>query len=382
MVKTVYVDHAATTKIKKEVLDSMIPYLTEKYGNPSSAYALGQENKKAIEIARNQVAKAIGAEYSEEIYFTSGGSEADNLAIKGIAKAKRNRGKHIITSKIEHMAVINACKQLEEEGYEVSYIDVDSNGIIKLNDLQNAIRDDTVLISIMFANNEIGTVQPINEIAKIAHKHGIVFHVDAVQAVGCLKINVKNMNIDLLSISAHKFYGPKGIGVLYVKNGIAIKSLICGGHQENGIRAGTENVAGIVGMGKAIEIASKNIDKYSEKLTYLRDYFIVEIQRNIPFVKLNGHIYKRLPGNVNISFDGVDGGTLLLLLAEKEIYCSSASACATGAKTPSHVLRAIGLPDEIARGTIRITFGAENTIEDVKYIMKNLKEIVKRLREE
>lgn len=382
MVKIIYADHAATTKMKKEVLDAMMPYLEEKYGNPSSAYILGQENKRAIEEARNQVAKAIGAEYSEEIYFTSGGSESDNLAIKGIAKARKSRGKHIITSKIEHMAIINACKQLEEEGFDITYVDVDSNGIVKINELEKAIREDTILISIMFANNEIGTIEPIGEIGKIARKNHILFHVDAVQAVGSLKIDVKELNIDLLSISAHKFYGPKGIGAIYIRNGIEIKPLINGGHQEKNIRAGTENVAGIVGLGKAIELATKNIDIYAKKISHLRDYYIIEVQRNIPFSKLNGHIYKRLPGNANLSFEGLNGETLLLLLAEKGIYCSSGSACATGDKKPSYVLKAIGLTDDIANSAIRMTFGEENNIDDVKYIVKNLKEIIKRLREE
>lgn len=380
--REIYADHAATTKIKSEVLESMMPYLTEKYGNPSSAYLLGINNKNAINEAREKVAIAIGAEDANEIIFTSGGSEADNLALKGIAKKMKNAGKHIITTKIEHMAILNTCKILEEEGFEITYLNVDSDGIIKTSELERAIRNDTILISVMFANNEIGSIEPISEISKIAKKHGILFHVDAVQAVGSIKINVQKLGIDLMSMSSHKFYGPKGCGALYVKSGIDIEPLICGGHQENEKRAGTENVPAIVGMGKAIEIATQNIESYAEKLTYLRDYLIVDIQRNVPLTRLNGHIYKRLPGNINISFDGINGGTLLLLLAEKGIYCSSASACSTGEKTTSHVLKAIGLPDKIAKGTIRITLGEENTLDDVKYMSKNIKEIVKRLREE
>ena len=378
--KIVYADHAATTKIKKEVLNEMMPYLKEEYGNPSAAYKLAEISKQAIEKAREQVKIAIGAENKDEIYFTSGGSEADNFAIKGVAKARKNIGKHIITSKIEHMAILNSCKELEEEGFEITYINVDSNGIVKLDELEKSIREDTILISIMFANNEIGTIEPVYEISKIAHKYKIPFHVDAVQAVGSLKIDVKKLGIDLLSLSAHKFYGPKGVGALYVKKGIDIKPIICGGHQENNLRAGTENVAGIVGIGKAIEIANNNLEKYLEKLTFLRNMYISEVKRNIPFAKINGHIQKRLPGNANISFDGINGGTLLLLLAEEGICCSSASACNTGSEEPSHVLKAIGLPDDVAKGTIRITFGEENTIEDVKYIIKVLKNTIERQR--
>lgn len=380
ILKIVYADHAATTKIKKEVLEVMKPYMEEKYGNPSSAYKLGQENKIAIERAREQVAKAIGAIKKEEIYFTSGGSESDNLAIKGIAKSRRNKGKHIITSKIEHMAVLKTCKQLEEEGFEITYLNVDSNGIIKIDELIKAIRKDTILISIMYANNEIGTIEPIGEIAKIAHEYQIPFHVDAVQAIGNIKIDVNKLNIDLLSLSAHKFYGPKGVGALYVRNGINIEPLICGGHQESGIRAGTENVMGIVGIGKAIEIADRNTEVYSKKLIDLRDYYIYEVQRNIPSVKLNGHIQKRLPGNANMSFKGINGGTLVLLLAEQGVCCSSASACSTGDPTPSHVLNAIGLTEEEAKSTIRMTFGEETTLDDIKYIVENLKKIVERQR--
>lgn len=378
--REVYLDHAATTKMKKEVLESMLPYFEESYGNPSTSYKLGLENKRAIEEARKKVANAIGAEYEEEIYFTSGGSEADNLAIKGIAKARKNRGKHIITSEIEHSAIINSCKQLENEGYEITYVSVDTSGIIKLNELENAIREDTILISVMFANNEIGTIQPIFEIAKIAKSKNILLHVDAVQAVGSIKIDVKKMNIDMLSISAHKFYGPKGIGALYIRNGIDVEPLISGGHQEKNIRAGTENVPAIVGMGKAIELANKNINEYSKKLAYLRDYFIFEIQKNISFVRLNGHIYKRLPGNVNLSIEGVNNQTLILLLAERGIYCSGGSACNTFANNPSHVLKAIALPNEVINSSIRITFGEENTLDDVKYVVKNLTQIVERIR--
>lgn len=378
--REIYVDHAATTKTKKEVLDSMLPYLEEKFGNPSTSYKIGIESKEAVENARKKVALAIGAEYESEIYFTSGGSEADNLAIKGIAKARKNRGKHIITTQIEHMAILNSCKQLEKEGYEITYIPVDSNGILKLNELENAIREDTILISVMFANNEIGSIQPISEIGKIAKSKNILFHVDAVQAVGSVKINVSKLNIDLLSMSAHKFYGPKGIGALYIRDGIKIEPLINGGHQEKNIRAGTENVPAIVGMGTAIEIANKNINEYSKKLVYLRDYFIFEIQKNIPFVKLNGHIYKRLPGNVNLSIEGVNNQTLMLLLAEKGIFCSGGSACSTGEKSPSHVLKAIGLSDNACNSSIRITFGEENTIDDVKCIVRVLIDITSRLR--
>lgn len=337
MEKIRYFDHAATTATKEEVLREMLPYFNIEYGNPSSAYSIGRKTRRAVEEARRKVAVAIGAD-SKEIYFTSCGSESDNLAIKGVAYANREKGNHIITTKIEHPAVLHTCQHLEREGFRVTYLNVNSEGLISLEELENAICNETILISVMFANNEIGTIQPIGEIGSIAKKHNIYFHTDAVQAVGNVRINVEELNIDLLSMSAHKFYGPKGMGALYVKTGVNFEKIQDGGHQERNMRAGTENVAGIVGLGKAIELAYKNFDEYNEKLTSLRDYYISQVEEKIPNVKLNGHRTKRLPGNANISFIEVDGEALLLNLDIKGICASSGSACTSGSLDPSHVL--------------------------------------------
>lgn len=323
-----YFDHSATTAVREEVLKEMIPYFTIQYGNASSIYGIGRASKKAIEIARERIAKAINSKV-KEIYFTSCGSEADNLAIKGIAYANSKKGKHIITSKIEHPAILETCKSLEKQGYEVTYLNVDNAGFISLQELENSIKQDTILISIMFANNEIGTIQPIKEIGQIAKKHQILFHTDSVQAIGNVKIDVDEMNIDLLSMSAHKFYGPKGVGALYVREGVEFERIQDGGHQEKNKRAGTENVAGIVGMGKAIELAEKNIKEYNEKLTNLRDYYFSKIKQKIPKIQINGHKTKRLPGNANISFENVDGQQLLLKLDELGICASTGSACSS-----------------------------------------------------
>jgi len=379
MNKIRYFDHAATTAVREEVLKEMIPYFSIEYGNASSIYSIGRRAKRAIDEARRRVATAINSE-TKEIYFTGCGSESDNIAIKGIAYANRSKGNHIITTKIEHHAILNACKTLEKEGFSVTYLNVDEEGLINLQELENAITEKTILISIMFANNEIGTIEPIKEIGEIAKKYNIIFHTDAVQAIGNVKIDVKNMNIDLLSMSAHKFYGPKGVGALYIKNGIKCNKLQDGGHQEKDLRAGTENVAGIVGLGEAIEISYQNLEKYNNKLMELREYYISEIEKRIPYIKINGHRERRLPGNINISFKFVDGEDLLLNLDAKGICASSGSACSSGNTNPSHVLLAIGLEEKYARGALRVTIGEENTIEDVDYLVDNLEEIVQRLR--
>lgn len=373
-----YFDHAATTYVKLEVLKEMLPYFRLNYGNPSSLYSIGRKSKKAIDIARKRVAEAINAK-TKEIYFTSCGSESDNLAIKGVAYANKNKGKHIITSKIEHPAVLNTCKRLEEEGFEITYLNVDCKGRISIEELENAIKEDTILITIMFANNEIGTIEPIEEIGKIAKKHNIIFHTDCVQAIGNVKIDVKKFNIDLLSISAHKFYGPKGVGVLYVKESINFQKLQDGGHQEKDKRAGTENVAGIVGIGKAIELANLNLERYNKKLTFLKDYCINQIEKNFKNVKLNGSKINRLPGNINYSFSKINGEELLLKLDEYGICVSSGSACSSGNDSPSHVLKAIGVKEEYINGTIRITLGEENTKQDVDFLIRCLKEIIPKI---
>ena len=378
--KTVYLDNSATTKTDEEVVKAMLPYLQENYGNPSSIYRIGRENKKAIEEAREKVAIALNCE-PNEVYFTAGGSESDNTAIKGIAKSYKNKGNHIITSKIEHPAVLETCKQLEKEGFEVSYIGVDERGIINLEELINEIKPSTTLITIMFANNEIGTIQPIKEIGEIAKKNDIIFHTDSVQAVGSIKIDVKELNIDSLSLSAHKFYGPKGIGALYVKNGVKFDKFIKGGHQERNKRAGTENVAGIVGLGKAIELAYQNLEVHNNKIKELRDYYVEQVKEKIPYIKINGDMEKRLPGNSNISFRFIEGEGLLLNLDLKGICASSGSACTSGSLDPSHVLLAIGLPHEIAHGSLRISIGKYNTKQEIDYLVENLVEIVERLRE-
>ena len=380
MDKIIYVDHSATTYVKKEVLEEMLPYFTEKFGNASSPYRIGQVNREAVENAREQVAKAINAE-AREIYFTAGGSESDNMIIRGIAYANRNKGNHIITSKIEHPAVLETCAALEKEGFEVTYLSVDENGFISLDELRNSIKETTILVSIMFANNEIGTIQNISEITKITKFKGVYFHTDAVQAVGNIEIDVDKLGIDALSMAAHKFYGPKGIGAAYIKKTVKFAPIITGGHQEKGKRAGTENVPAIVGMGKAIELATANIQEYNKKLMELRDYTIDRILNEIPYVKLNGDRNSRLAGSVNISFKGIEGESLLLMLDMKGIEASSGSACTSGSLDPSHVLLAIGLKHEIAHGSLRLSYGECNTMEDAKYIVDSLKEIVERLRE-
>ena len=374
-----YFDHAATTSVKEEVFREMLPYYSIEYGNPSSIYSIGRRAKRAIDEARIRVATAINCN-PKEVYFTGGGSESDNIAIKGIAYSLRKKGKHIITTKIEHHAVLNACKRLEKEGFKVTYLNVDCDGLINLEELRNAITDETILISIMFANNEVGAIEPIKEIGKIARDYGIIFHTDGVQAVGNVEIDVKEMGIDLLSMSAHKFYGPKGVGALYIKEGIKCTKLQDGGHQEKGLRAGTENVAGIVGLGKAIELSYRNLDKYNRKLTELRDYYIKEVEEKIPYIKINGDRTKRLPGNSNISFEFIDGESLLLNLDMNGICASTGSACSSGSSKPSHVLLAMGVTDSIARGSLRITFGDENTKEDVDYLVDTLVEVVQKLR--
>lgn len=378
--KDIYFDNAATTKTDDEVVKAMLPYLTESYGNASSIYQLGRKNRKAVEDAREKVAKVLNCDVGE-IYFTAGGSESDNTAIRGIAYSYRDKGNHIITSKIEHPAVLETCKQLEKEGFEVSYINVDSNGILDLEELTKAIRSTTILITVMFANNEIGTIQPIKEIGEIAKEHQIVFHTDAVQAVGNVKIDVKEMQIDSLSMSGHKFYGPKGIGALYVKKGVKFDTLIHGGHQERNKRAGTENVAGIVGLGTAIELAYRDLEEHNRKIKELRDYYVEQVEQRIPYIKVNGDRERRLPGNSNISFRFIEGEGLLLNLDLKGICASSGSACTSGSLDPSHVLLAIGLPHEIAHGSLRISIGKYNTKEEVDYLIENLVEIVNRLRE-
>ncbi len=379
MNKIRYFDHAATTAVKEEVLKEMLPYFNIEYGNASSIYDIGRKSKRAIDEARSKVAHAINCN-PKEIYFTGCGSESDNLAIKGIAYVNKEKGNHIITSKIEHPAVLNTCRTLQNEGFNITYLNVDENGLINLQELENSITKDTILISIMFANNEIGTIEPIKEIGEIAKKHKVLFHTDSVQAIGNVRIDVNRMNIDLLSMSAHKFYGPKGVGALYIRNGVNCCKLQDGGHQEKNLRAGTENVAGIVGLGKAIEIAYQNFDEYNNKLINLRDYYISKVEEKIPYIKLNGHKTKRLPGNSNISFRYVDGESLLLNLDSKGICASTGSACSTGSVDPSHVLLAIGLEDELARGSLRVTFGDENTKEDVDYLIRSLIEIVQNLR--
>ena len=379
MNKIIYFDHAATTALDKEVLEEMLPYFDNKYGNPSSLYSIGRNSKRAIEQARKRVATAINSE-AKEIYFTGGGSESDNIAIKAIAYANKEKGNHIITSKIEHPAILNSCKTLEKEGFNVTYLNVDENGLVNLEELKRAINNRTILISIMFANNEIGTIEPIEEIGKIARQNNIIFHTDGVQAVGNIKTDVQKMNIDLLSISAHKFYGPKGVGAIYIRDGIKCNKLQDGGHQEKNMRAGTENVAGIVGLGKAIEISNNNLEEYNYNLKILRDYYEIQLEKNIPNIKINGHRTKRLSGNSNISFGFIDGETLLLKLDERGICVSTGSACSSGSQSPSHVLSAIGLDEIKAKGSLRVTFGKENTKEDVDFLVKSLIEIINELR--
>lgn len=379
MEKLIYLDNAATTKVKKEVVDAMLPYFTENYGNPSSVYKFAGESKKAVDNARDIIAKSLNTN-SQDIYFTAGGSESDNWALKATAEAYRTKGKHIITSKIEHHAILHTCDYLEKEGFEVTYIDVDENGIVKLDELENAIREDTILISIMYANNEIGTIQPIKEIGKIAHKHNVIFHTDAVQAYGHIPIDVEEMNIDMLSASGHKINGPKGIGFLYIRKGLKLRSFVHGGAQERRRRAGTENVTGIVGFGKAVEIAMANMEERIAKEESLRDRLITKVLERVPYTRLNGDRHKRLPNNVNFSFQFIEGESLLIMLDMKGICASSGSACTSGSLDPSHVLLAIGLPHEIAHGSLRLSLSEENTEEAIDYVVDAVEEIVGKLR--
>lgn len=376
-----YFDNAATTKVKKEVINKMFPYFTEEYGNPSALYKLGRNAKLAIEEARANVANLINCSKTE-IYFTSGGTESDNMAIKGIAGMRKKQGNHIITSKIEHPAVLNTCKELEKQGFKVTYLNVNKDGIINLEELKNSINNETILITIMSANNEIGSIQPIEEIGKIAYNKNIIFHTDAVQACGNIDIDVKRMNIDMLSLSGHKIGAPKGIGALYIKKDIQLQKLIEGGHQEKDKRAGTENVPGIVGLGCACKIAKRDLISHQKYLKELRDYYFEKIQKNIQKIHINGSIEKRLPGNSNISFKDVNGEELLMMLDSMGICASAGSACSSGSSKPSHVLTAIGLEREYIDGTLRVTFGDENTKEDVDYLIESLIEIVDKIRKE
>lgn len=375
-----YFDHAATTPVRPEVLNSMIPFFGTEYGNPSSMYTIGRSGRRAVEEARSEIARAINAE-KNEIYFASCGSESDNMIIKGIMLANKDKGKHMITSKIEHPAVINTCKWLEKNGFDVTYLNVDFNGKVSLKELENSIRSDTIMISIMYANNEIGTIQPISEIGRIAKENNIIFHTDAVQAMGNIRIDVKEQNIDALSMSGHKIYAPKGIGAAYISSKIEFDNLIEGGHQERGRRAGTENTASIVGMGKAISLINREMNAYNNHLKMLRDYYISEIERKIECAKLNGDRFDRLPGNANFSFKGVDAEQLLLYLDSYGICASAGSACTSGQSSPSHVLLAIGLNEEYIQGALRASFGMSNTIEDVKYLVDKIKIFVDKYKE-
>lgn len=379
MDKLIYLDNAATTQTKKEVVDAMLPYFTENFGNPSSVYSFASKNKEVITKARQEIADSINTELNN-IYFTAGGSESDNWAIIEAARAYKDKGNHIITSKIEHHAVLHTCEFLQKEGFEVTYVDVDEDGVVKLDELKAAIKPETILISIMFANNEIGTIEPIIEIGTIARENGVIFHTDAVQAYGHVAIDVEAMNIDMLSASAHKINGPKGIGFLYIKKGLKLRSFIHGGGQERARRAGTENVPGIVGFGKAAAIAIETMEDRTKKESKLRDYLIKRISDEIPFVKVNGHFINRLPNNVNISFRFIEGESLLIMLDMAGICASSGSACTSGSLDPSHVLLAIGLPHEIAHGSLRLTLSDTNTIDELNYVVDKLKEIVEKLR--
>lgn len=378
--KLIYLDNAATTQVYPEVLDAMLPYFTENYANPSSVYSFATESRCAVDRARQNVAELIGAK-PEEIYFTGGGSEADNWALKATAEAYAAKGRHIITSRIEHHAILHTCEYLEKQGYEVTYLDVDKDGRIRLDELEAAIRPDTILISVMAANNEIGTIQPLKEIGQIAHTHGVLFHTDAVQAFGHIPLAVDEMNIDMLSASGHKINGPKGIGVLYIRKGVKIRSFVHGGAQERKRRAGTLNVPGIVGMGKAAELAGKNMNERSERERDLRDTLIERILTEIPYSQLNGDRANRLPNNVNVCFRFIEGESLLIRLDQAGICASSGSACTSGSLEPSHVLLAIGLPHEIAHGSLRLTLSEKNTKEELDKTVEELKKIVASLRE-
>ena len=375
----IYMDNAATTRVKPEVLEEMLPYFSEQYGNPSSIHRMGQQAHKAIEAARQQVADAIGAEKGE-IFFTGGGTEADNWAIEGMLTSPKVRGKHIITSGIEHHAVLHTCQWMEKQGYRVTYLPVDDQGLVDPAQVEATITEDTALITIMMANNEIGTIQPVEEIARIAKAKGVPFHTDAVQAVGAIPVDVKRLGVDMLSLSAHKFYGPKGVGALYVRKGVALANFLHGGAQERGRRAGTENLAGIVGLGKAIAMACGDVEAHAQRMTALRDHLVAGILQKIPHTRLNGHPTRRLPGNVNVSVEYIEGEALLLRLDLAGIEASSGSACTSGALDPSHVLLAIGLPHEVAHGSLRLSLGDFNTEAEVDTVLEELPRIVETLR--
>lgn len=379
--RLVYMDHAATTYVKPEVLSAMLPYFSEHYGNPSSVYALGRETKAAIDKARDQVASALNAAKANEIYFTGSGTESDNWALRGVAAAHAGRGKHIITTSIEHHAVLHTCQYLEKQGFDVTYLPVDRDGLVTAQQVADAIRPDTILVSIMFANNEIGTIEPIEEIGAVCKEKGVLFHTDAVQAFGSVPIDVQRMHIDLLSLTAHKLYGPKGCGALYIRNGVRVETFIHGGAQERGRRASTENIAGIVGLGAAAEIAQAQMEQNRERLTALRDRLIQGILDRVPYTRVNGSMEHRLPNNANVCFEFIEGESLLLLLDRAGIEASSGSACTSGSLEPSHVLLAIGLPHEIAHGSLRLTIGERTTQEDIDYVLETLPPIVARLRE-
>ncbi len=380
MDKKIYLDHAATTPTRQAVIDEMIPYFGEFYGNPSSIYEFAQHNKEALDKSRDTIAEAIGAK-SQEVYFVSGGTEADNWAIRGIAENYKDKGNHIITTTMEHHAVLHTCEYLAKNGYEVTYLDVDENGLVSPEALEHAIKDNTILVSIMFANNEIGSIQPIKAIGEICREKGVFFHTDAVQAFTHVPIDVNDLKIDLMSVSGHKIYGPKGIGALYVRKGIRLRAFIHGGAQERSRRGGTENVPAIVGFGKAVEMAMAELEGEAARLAELRDYFITEVEAKIPYVKLNGDRHKRLPNNVNFSFEFIEGESLLIMLDMKGVCASSGSACTSGSLDPSHVLLAIGLPHEIAHGSLRITLGESTKKEDLDYVVECLITIVERLRD-
>jgi cysteine desulfurase len=379
MKEIIYLDNAATTRVRQEVVDAMLPYFTEMYGNASAVYDFGQKCKQAMDSAREVIASSLNAK-SSDIYFTAGGSESDNWALKGVAEAYGDKGKHIITTKIEHHAILHTCAYLEQHGYEVTYLDVDEDGLVSADAVEAAIRPDTILISVMFANNEIGTIEPIKEIGEIAKRHGVLFHTDAVQAFGQVPIDVEDMHIDLLSASGHKLNGPKGIGFLYIRKGLKLRSFIHGGAQERKRRAGTENIPGIVGLGKAVEIAMATMEERAAKESQLRDYFIRRIEAEIPHAKLNGHRVNRLPNNINFCFRFIEGESMLILLDMAGICGSSGSACTSGSLDPSHVLLAIGLPHEIAHGSLRLTLSEDITKEQMDFVADKLQEIVQRLR--
>lgn len=378
--RTVYMDHSATTATDPAVVDAMIPWMTARYGNPSSVYRLAGESRKAVEEARASVATVLGADPGE-IFFTSGGTEADNWAIKGVAFAHQKKGTHIITSAIEHHAVLHTCRYLEQHGFSVTILPVDETGKVRMEDLKAAITDQTILVSIMTANNEIGTIQPVTAIGALCREMGILFHTDAVQAIGTIPMDVRSMNIDLLSLSGHKFYGPKGAGALYIRKGVRVENLLHGGGQEKRKRAGTENVPGIIGLGAAIGLAAERMEEQALRVSTLRDRLLAGILERIPHTRLNGHPSDRLPGNINVSFEFIEGESILLLLDRVGICASTGSACTSGSLEPSHVLRAIGIPAERAHGSLRLTLGAENTGEDVGYVLEHLPGIISRLRE-